>query len=66
MSPNVRRALHEALDHVLDALAEDARAGGPPVKKAKRYRAPHVPDVSHLSPETLAKADLALRRAGLG
>lgn len=63
IGPGLRRALHEALDHVVDALNEDERQA--PVK-ARRYRAPYVPtpeELARVSPEAARKADEALARA---
>lgn len=63
ISSRLRRAIHDAVDIVLDALAEDGRAPANP----RRKRAPAaLPDPSTVTPEALAKADAALRRAGLG
>ncbi len=62
VSPRVRRALHEALDHVLDALAEDAREANP---KPRKSRATPPPDIATIDPFTVRKADEALKRAGL-
>lgn len=63
MSPNVRRALHEALDLVLDAIAEDARGE---TSKVRRVRKPlPIPDVSKIAPDLKAKAERAFARAGL-
>jgi hypothetical protein len=67
ITPGLRRALHEALDHVLDAVAEDERAAnGTTGKKARRYRAPYVPtpeQLARITPEVRAQADAALARA---
>jgi hypothetical protein len=61
VSPNLRRAAHQALDIILDALAEEGRE-----KKTKKSRgrvqipAPQV----DLSPELQAQLDRQLARAG--
>lgn len=62
MSPRVRRALHEALDHVLDAMAEDGREARP---KPRKSRATPVRELTTIDPFTQRKADAALKRAGL-
>lgn len=63
MSPNVRRALHEALDLVLDAMAEEQREN-PPKKTRQRPEKvrtlpPGVDDI------TIARAIAAGRKVGL-
>ena len=61
MSPAVRRAIHEAIDHVLDAIAEDGRE---PKQRRKRAPAP-LPDPATIDPFTMRKAEAALKKAGL-
>lgn len=67
MGPRTRRALHEALDHVLDAMAADAAEACtlPANPRAKKLRARPPVDASHVPDETKAKARAALARAGL-
>jgi hypothetical protein len=64
MKPNVRRAMHQALDIVLDAMSEDEPSAD--VKKSRR-RGPvqrELPPEPEVSPEVEAKIDAHLRRAG--
>lgn len=68
MSPRLRRALHEALDHVLDALAADeadAAAEGANPRAKKRGPRPIAPGKPSPDPEVRAKALAALTKAGL-
>ena len=53
MSPKVRQAMHQALDHILDALAEEALNASPkPSKRSHKPRAPvPMPDVSDATKE---------------
>ena len=66
MGPLTRRALHEALDHILDAIEADARAEDPerPKRRAVRPRPP-APKLEACDPADIAKARRALSRAGL-
>ncbi len=59
MSPGVRRALHEALDLVLDAVAQEGRDAAKPRRQRKKATPPNVCDIA---PETLVKARRALAR----
>jgi hypothetical protein len=61
ISPQLRRALHTALDVVLDALEEEA-AGTKP-KRTRTITPPPVDD-SDLTPEALESARQHLARAG--
>lgn len=63
MSPKLRQALHAALDHILDAVAEEAGSTKPTTKR--RTKAPPVVDLSTVSNETRDKARKALLKAGL-
>lgn len=69
MGPLTRRALHEALDHILDAMAADARNAEEkaenPRAKRKYVPRPPAPKLAECSPEAVAKARAALVRAGL-
>lgn len=62
MSPGLRRAAHQALDLILDALAEEGRE----VKKPRRrgQAAPPLPPPVELAPELQAQLDRQLARAG--
>lgn len=63
VGPHVRRALHQALDIVLDAIAADERAA--PAKK--RTRGPAQPSVTmpaDVTPEELAAAERTWARNG--
>lgn len=66
MGPRTRRALHEALDHILDAIEADARDLDPerPKRRAVRPRPP-APKLETCDPEAVAKARKAMARAGL-
>jgi hypothetical protein len=57
----LRRALHQAVDLVCDALTEDAEAK--PAKRRRGPATPVIPDVE-VSPEALARAEERLSRAG--
>jgi hypothetical protein len=47
MSPKLRQAMHQALDHVLDALSEEASLAPKPSKRSHKARPPvPMPDVS--------------------
>ncbi len=61
MSPNLRRAAHQALDLILDALAEESA----PVK-TKKTRARATPPAlpPDVTPEELARIGAHLARAG--
>lgn len=64
MSPNLRRAAHQALDLILDALAEEAR-GEPAVKAKKRRPRAEPPTMpADMTPQELALIDRHLARAG--
>lgn len=64
MSPNVRRAMHEALDLVLDALAQDAREK--PAAVARRVRPQKVRELPPgVSDATIERARKAGIKAGL-
>lgn len=59
MKPNIRRAAHQALDILLDAIAEEAP------KKTRRGAAdPELPPEPEVSPEMAAKIAAKLERAG--
>jgi hypothetical protein len=62
VTPGLRRAVHQAADLVLDALATDEDA--PAKAKVRRARAlpPTMP--SDVTPEELARVHAALDRAG--
>ena len=66
--PLLRRALHQAVDLIFDAIADDKRhaeriAEG---KRAPRKRnLPPPPDISECSPQAIADAEKVMRRAGL-
>jgi len=60
VSPNLRKAFHNALDIVLDALAEEAVT--PKRKRARVEEAPALPD--GVTEEELAASDARLARAG--
>ncbi len=62
VSPRVRRAIHEAIDHVLDAIAEDGREAKP-ARRASRATPPK--DAATIDPFTMKKAETALKRAGM-
>lgn len=63
MNPNVRRALHEALDLVLDAVAADAREA--PLKRV-RVRPTKVRKMPEgIDPFTIERARRAGEKAGL-
>lgn len=62
MSPNLRRAMHQALDVILDALAEEATEK--PKKRARNVLPPELPPVESISPKMKEKAEKALIRSG--
>jgi hypothetical protein len=63
IGPNLRRALHHALDLVLDAVNEDARGEAP--KKRRRAVADDVHEMpANAAPELVAKVAKAWERAG--
>ena len=67
VSPNLRRAAHQALDLILDALAEEQRlAEGQAPRKRSRGPAPvRVPaPARELTPEERRELDRHLGRAG--
>lgn len=61
MSPNLRRACHQALDLVLDALAEDAAAP----TRARSRPTPRAELPANVTDATLRRANDALKKAGL-
>ncbi len=64
MNPNTRRALHQALDIVLDAMSEDKTSV---VAKKSRRRGPVQPEPPprpEVSPEVTEKVRAQLERAG--
>jgi len=63
MSPNLRRAFHQALDIVLDALEDEAKEEKPK-RKRRTVDAPPAELPSDVSPEELAKIHARLSRAG--
>lgn len=71
MGPLTRRAIHEAIDHVLDAIEADARhaaekaPGKPRPKKRRHTPRPTPPKIEDCDPAALAKARAALAKAGL-
>jgi hypothetical protein len=65
VSPNLRRAAHQALDIVLDALAEEGRAAQPVAKKRRGQVAAELPvPARELTADERAQLDRQLRRAG--
>ncbi|MBX3215185.1 MAG: hypothetical protein KF850_24330 [Labilithrix sp.] len=62
MSPHVRRVAHEALDMILDAIAQEHAT---PAKKPRRRPNPPIPVIKEAKPELDAKVNRALKRAGL-
>ena len=65
MGPRTRRALHEALDLVLDAMAEDAREKAGEDPKKRRVRAPKERSLpAGVDDLTVRRALEAGRRAG--
>lgn len=60
VSPNLRKAFHNALDIVLDALAEEAAI--PKRKRARVEEAPALPD--GVTEADIERVDAKLRRAG--
>ncbi len=69
MSPLLRRALHEALDHVLDAINAEAQgqaeAPKPVRKRQPRCDRKHPPVPADADPFTIKRAQDALKRVGL-
>jgi hypothetical protein len=61
ISSNVRRALHQALDIVVDALNEDASK---PAKRSRTVKEPAIPDVPQVANDVAADIDRRLERAG--
>lgn len=61
MSPSFRRAAHQALDILLDALADEER-GEPKKRKRNTYPKP-LPKVD-ASPELVREVEARLARAG--
>lgn len=64
----LRRALHQAVDLILDAIEED-RAGpvsAPvrPPRKSRERRPVTAPDTSDVSPELRARVEWAMRKNG--
>lgn len=51
VSPSLRRALHQCIDILCDALAEEAR--GQPLKKVKKRRGPCAETLEPLDPAEL-------------
>jgi hypothetical protein len=66
ISPAVRRAFHQALDLVLDAMNEDAAANDNAAKRKRRppTPAPLPPLPADLTPEELEQSDARLAKAG--
>lgn len=63
MSPGLRRAFHQALDLVLDALAEEERQA--PAKKRRKIAAKPMPPLPpDTTPEEMAQAAALFERAG--
>lgn len=60
MKPNIRRAAHQALDTILDAIAEQDE----PKKKRRGSAEPELPPEPEVSPEMAAKIRSKLERAG--
>jgi hypothetical protein len=66
VSPGLRRAAHQALDIILDALAAE-QDDAPPLKKPKVRKGPVVrplPPEAVLSPELQKQLDHQLAKAG--
>lgn len=62
ITPGIRRAAHQALDLILDALAEEQRET--PTKKRRRARAEPPTLPPDVSPEELAHVGRQLARSG--
>jgi hypothetical protein len=63
MNPNIRRAFHQAIDIILDAIAEGDTLA--PKKSRRRGPAqPPAPVETDASPELKAKVRASLERAG--
>ena len=63
LSPNFRRAAHQALDLLLDAWAEEQRAE-PAKPKRRGPVVVDLPPAPPLSPELQAQLDRQMRRNG--
>jgi hypothetical protein len=63
VSPNLRRAWHQALDIVLDAIAEEG-AAEPKKKRRGRARADLPPLPKDVTAEELARVKSQLAKAG--
>jgi len=64
MTPSLRRALHQALDLVLDAIAEDARNDAPKRRKRPALAKPLPPLPANIDPEVERVVNRQLERAG--
>ncbi len=66
MTPSLRRAFHQALDIVLDALSEDERAANAnhTPRKRRPLAKPLPPLPPDVTPEELAASEERLARAG--
>jgi hypothetical protein len=62
VSPNVRRAMHQALDLVLDALAEEEREQPAPARKRRGQVTPEPIAMPVLAPEKLIELEAQLAR----
>lgn len=63
MSPNLRRALHRALDIICDALEDEAREEKPKRKRALSKPLEPLP-LESLSPDVRAQVERAAKRDG--
>jgi hypothetical protein len=63
MSPNLRRAFHDALDLVLDAVAAEARETPPVRQRVRPAKVREMP--ANIDQFTIERAKAAGRKAGL-